>query len=73
MLKKETHVCVINYCLTKEARMYHGVKTVCTVSGAGKIGQKQFYSYTDLKCLFLRFIGLTSVLISFLETFNAKV
>ena len=30
---------MVNYSLTKEARIYNGEKTVSSISGAGKTGQ----------------------------------
>ena len=30
---------MVNYSTTKEARIYNGEKTVCSISGAEKIGQ----------------------------------
>ena len=35
---KPTHI-LVTLSLTKEARIYHGEKTVSSISGAGKTGQ----------------------------------
>ena len=36
---KPTHLWSTNLCMTKEARIYNGEKTVSSISGAGKTGQ----------------------------------
>ena len=36
---KKTHAYIVNYSMTKEARIYNGEKTVSSVNGTGETGQ----------------------------------